>query len=622
MYTFVFVHAPEQPRTEADLRAYARTLRQTMPALGLDLTADCAALTDCNCGWFLLQPDGTALPSLVSQAVEETHAVIAYGQVEGAPAAAHAVLDAWRRGGAQAVRELEGVFGAVVVDRREGAVTLISDAVGQRSLYYHAGGGALIVSPHDLALLSTGDCPARFDLTSAAGIAAAGWSFGGRSLLKEVSYCHPAGFVQRRDGRITWVSTPVLEPASRIEKGDRKAIALQFERMFERLRNSAKTFAGDAPTVYTDLTGGFDSRAVLALLLSAVAPSRIQAVCSGDSESPDVRIAASVAGRYGIPLERQVPELVSTDAYLSNTDLRAFAMNGATNSKRSIGPAPRFENETRPHAWGGAGEMYRRSYYHAFPKRLPLTHQEALDILKKKSRIEMLSRQRPELARSVAARFNQSVDNCASVSPDGYDIMDLFMLYERTAVWGAMSKRFDWLNRGLWCPYLSPQLVRDAYRMPSPLGDHTPIHEVLLRRYMPRAFWTPINGKTLAPLKWWARTMPLFHYVDRACHGLIMRVQPAYRGGRNTDQIRGDYFAGMLSGVLRETLTEADSLTIELFGREGIERLLEEHVSGRQNHTHTLGNLMTVERWRLMAQAMARQASIESPQIVPIHEPV
>ncbi len=618
MYAFVFVQDSDHPRTQADLRVYARTLRHVMPMLGLDLAAHCTVLPDCNCGWFRIEPTSTNLASLVSEAVEETYAAIVYGQVEGFGSAAHAVLDAWHHGGTMAVRNLEGSFGAVIIDRRDHTVTLISDVVGQRSLHYYTAGRTLVASPHDLALLSTGDCPADFDLTTAACIAAMDLSPRGKSMLRDAAFCHPSGFVRWQHGRITQMADPVLKPAHRIESGDKKATTDHLDRMIERLRTRTRLFVGEEQAVYTDLTGGFDSRAVLALLLSAADPSRIKAVCNGEATSLDAQIAARVARRYGGSFEARMPALPTPEVYLLNTDAMAFAMSGATNSKRAVAQALQFEHEIRPHAWGGGGETYRGPRYGPPGTHPALTRDDALTRLKGKTRIEKLPWQDAGLPGAMGERFDQSVDAYAAFSSNGYDIIDLFKLYERETVWGCLSKRFNWTNRGLWNPYMSPQLVRDAFRMPVPIRDHATIHEALLQRYMPGGYWMLVNGNTLAPFNRWARTMPLFRHVNRAFHGLHRRAQPLLKRGqvegRHIEQIRADAFSGTLSGILREVLTEQGSLTLDLFGREGIGQLLEEHISGRQNHTQTLGCLVTVERWRVMAQETAHRAAASTMQ--------
>ena len=75
------------------------------------------------------------------------------------------------------------------------------------------------------------------------------------------------------------------------------------------------------------------------------------------------------------------------------------------------------------------------------------------------------------------------------------------------------------------------------------------------------------------------------------------------------DQLVHDFLAGPLMETVRGIVMSDDSFALEIFGRQGVESLLNEHKSRRKNHTEVLGLLVAMERWRAMAQGVARDAS-------------
>jgi hypothetical protein len=51
------------------------------------------------------------------------------------------------------------------------------------------------------------------------------------------------------------------------------------------------------------------------------------------------------------------------------------------------------------------------------------------------------------------------------------------------------------------------------------------------------------------------------------------------------------------------------SFAQEIFGKLGVELLLNEHKSRKKNHVGVLGLLVSMERWRGMVQGVVREAA-------------
>jgi len=186
-----------------------------------------------NCGWFWIRSNDMQHAQEISEAVEEQYAVCAYGDVfSSAPAsAAKLILNAWAEGGVAKVLELNGNFGAVVLNRIEGAVYLVSDLIGHRALRYWHDDSVFIVSPHDLALVATGLVPPHFDYESLTSIAEIGWSIRGKSLIRNINNEQGGDCVRWHRGNIQCSPCVYLNRGDRISPGDSKSVERNIDKL-------------------------------------------------------------------------------------------------------------------------------------------------------------------------------------------------------------------------------------------------------------------------------------------------------------------------------------------------------------------------------------------------------
>ena len=190
----------------------------------------------------------------------------------------------------------------------------------------------------------------------------------------------------------------------------------------------------------------------------------------------------------------------------------------------------------------------------------------------------------------------------------------MFYLYERFAVWGAAQARQTWKDPR-WSPFISPQLVRMAYMMPAPIGKYATIHHESLRRFTPRAYWVRANGQLLL-LEGGGDIKRLLKKIDNSYQRSLRGIQRAVNffrtpsKSKNMDQLAQDRLAGPLMETVRAILMSDDSFAMGIFGKHGVELLLNEQESRTKNRTATLGFLVSMERWRAMVQGVARDAGV------------
>jgi len=609
MFTFLFCANIRHVPVRKLLQSAADVTGQVMPALGLELKRSFAEFPELRGGWFWLAPEGEEPPSLIDGVADTDTAVLLFGELlmSRQRSSAQAVRSAYLSGGPEKVRQLEGCFSAVVVDRRAHKVLLLSDMMGRRSLRYVTSQQMLLVSPHDLPLAATDLVPLEFDLLSAASTAAVDHSLLGRPMLRDVRVFSPMEYVRWRQGRAATLYSPLLPLKGRISSADRAGLFRHRRHMVETIRANAEAALSGAEDVMADLTAGLDSRAVLAALLSVANGTKIRVFSGGGMHSLDVRVARTLARVHGLEISFSQPSSPSHEHFLEYCDLLAFNMNGDTNAKRALDPLPVYSPCPTLRPWGGGGEIFRGYLYpDGRPGRRPdLSLEQALDRLKRRELSRDLPLQEPSLAQGVEERLETAVGELRRLSTNGYDVLDMFYLFERFRVWGAIKARLPW-DRGYWSPFISPRLAQQAFRLPPPIGDHCRLHEELVRRYMPRGYWAPINWGAPLPLRPLEGRFPaVARYARRVLRRFCRNVR---EDGQGVEQLGAEGIIPLLADGLRDELLSEGSFAVRLFGRGSADLLLGQHISGEQNHLQVIGFLITMERWRKQVEK-ARELS-------------
>ncbi len=603
METFLFyLGPPDGPEAEPLLRRAADHLARVMPDAGVPLGTTVTLLDGLNGGWCRVEPSGESGLPVIDQHVDGEQAVLVFGDLTGVPGDRTARRIA--QAGVAAVPELDGSFGAVVVEPASGRVSLLTDCIGGRALRYVAGDECLAASPHDLTLLASGLVGVSLDLVSAASLAVSGWSLSGRSLLGGVDTSRPDERVGWQRGVLSREVVPLLDAGRRIEAGDTKRIRRQVEAMAEVAREGARAFASQWPQAGIQLTAGNDSRAAMAAILPSLDRSRTFVQTTGYPETPDVVTARRIAAHYGLEHRLTRPEAPSSDGFLQTVDLFAFSMNGDTNAKRAPQVNRAYAERTDALSWGGTGGIYRGIYYKSAADQ-PLGPEDALRRVRAKNFRRKLPFADPQVGEGLARRVAETVQHYARFSPDGHDVLDLYAAQEYFCVWDALKDRFTWTPTAFWTPFKDRRMLRLGFQLPAPISRHAPIHETLIRQSLPWAYWVRVNHESLLPLNRAPVARPLLKRLDARLRRLSSRINPAPTASAGHEQAQADMFAGPLAGLLHELLTRPDGLSAALLGRDAAARLAREHAEGTHDHAQVLGRLVTAERWLHLARAFA-----------------
>jgi len=590
-------------------RASASTTR-LRPNIGEVTRASVRMVQAIDGGYWCHGPDGDSLPSRISETSDDTAVVLCWGEVfeDGGTSAAVHVRDAWGLGGIEAVRLINGSFSAIVVDLTENTIHLLSDTVGKRTLRFAVAGDAIVVSPHDLPIVATGLIPVEWDHVSAASLLACGWSMGGHSLLKGIDVCSPHTVVSWHAGRVETAFKPLVAVGRRLHRRDRKQISAHLDRMIEYMKSSVSSHAGPSARVRCDLTAGFDSRALLAIVHDVVDPQRIELSTSETIDRLDARVASDIARRLQLDHTR----FVVNDAggsFVENCRLRAFMMNGSTNARRALGAYPHIDELAVPHYFGGGGEIHRGFYY---PRARLAYHTRCLSLDETVAHIERIvftdtSRTIVDQANvdPIKERLRVSLASLTGISDNPTDIADLFYLNEKYRHWGSYASRLTWKN---WMsPFELPAVIRLAFRLPSPIGAACGLHKKIIRTLLPDVYRIPVNGGMVIPLL--GDALP--RVAIRAGLSGTVRVGRALARvlGRKTGRIQqrqwsrqSDVIRGYLSAGLRDILVSGTSIGCEVIGKKRLEQIVDAQWGNSGQHLRTIGFLLTMEMFREMVE--------------------
>jgi hypothetical protein len=194
--------------------------------------------------------------------------------------------------GESVFRRCDGVFALAIYNAVTESVALVSDPFGYFSIFYGSRGGRVFIATSALAVAQqTRSDPSELGILC---FLRTGKVFGDMTLWQDVRRMRAATVLEFRHGAlresIYW--TPEIdESLSNLSLADSADVSLHRLQCFveRNLRREGK--------VWTDLTGGFDTRLLAMLLARSGIPFKANFV--GAPQHPDVKIARALAQQMG-----------------------------------------------------------------------------------------------------------------------------------------------------------------------------------------------------------------------------------------------------------------------------------------------------------------------------------
>jgi hypothetical protein len=189
--------------------------------------------------------------------------------------------------------ELEGFFVIVIGDETHNELVLITDLVGSCHAFLREFDGAIAISGSSLLLASL--APSSPDPIGIEQFLRNGIIYEDRTIYEGIRKLPPASVIRIADGRVRSVekywSAGQLRPCT-LTAGDAS------ERMWSAMSSAGKRIGKTFPNLVSDITGGYDSRLLLAGLLGCgLEPSTF---VSGRPDSPDVVLGKQISAHFGL----------------------------------------------------------------------------------------------------------------------------------------------------------------------------------------------------------------------------------------------------------------------------------------------------------------------------------
>ncbi len=482
---------------------------------------------------------------------------------------------------------LNGQFQGLLADRRNGTVTLFNDRYGLRRVYYYESNDAFYFAAEAKALLAVRPELRELDPRGMGELIACGCVLEDRTLFKSVfvlpwasSWVFRGGTLETKGqyfSRREWESQPVMGAAE------------YYREVRETFGNHLPRFFSSAERTGLSLTGGLDTRAILAWKKPELESLPCYTFGGSYQESRDVRIARRVAEMcdqthqvigVGDDFLARFPRYAERSVYL--TDGCAGVQHAAdlyvNQAARKIAPIRMTGNY-------GDQVLLRKTVFRPV-----------------QTNAELLS---PEFLPHVWAS-RKTYSRCM----------------QGHALTVATTRQTSWFFHSLLAlelsqvsmrtPYIDNDLIGTLYRAPGPM------HHVNDLRVRLIADGCPKLGKLRTDLGFAGGGGRVVKEASRILHRFTMRAEYAFEfgdprwltrldrsllGRRLERQFMGihkfahysRWYRESLAPYVRELLLDSRTLSRPYLQRAAVERIVKEHVSGAANHTAAIHHLLSLE---------------------------
>lgn len=482
---------------------------------------------------------------------------------------------------------LNGWFSGVLLDLREGKVVLFNDRYGLKRVYYHEEAEAFYFASEAKSLLKVLPRLRRLDLASLGEFFSCGCTLQNRSLFAGVSLL-PGG------SKWVFANGQAVKKAGyfRPEQWERQP-ALDDREYGEQLRDTfariLPRYFGGRQAVGVSLTGGVDSRLIMAWRQRGAGALPCYTFGGSYRDCVDVKVARQVAKICGqshhvIPVGREFlvefPKLAERTVFLTDG---AMDVSGSPDLYVN-----RIAREIAPvRITGNYGGEVLRSLV-AF-KPMPVDRA------------------------AFQPEFRTSVDLAAQTYAQELNPRRLSFVVWKQVPWHHYSRlSLEQTQLTLRSPYLDNELVSLVFRAPPGLAASNELSLRLIAAgdpelsrigtdrgvvYQPRPVVARLRHlcQEFTFKAEYAYDYGMPHWlvkIDSACSAL--HFEKLFLGRHKFYHFR-IWYRDALAGYLKDVLLDPRTLARPYLSGASVERIVNRHTSGRENHTYALHRILTSE---------------------------
>lgn len=517
------------------------------------------------------------------------------------------ILHAYEQWGENCVRKLRGMFAFAIYDRRDDSLLLVRDRLGKKPLHYAEHEGRLLFASEIKSLLAINPGLADIDSDALLQYFYFGYIPDPATAFKSIKKLPPGHLLRYRNGTVQvrqyWDVPSADRPATAV--GEEEYIA-ELER---RLAEAVKIRLISEVPLGALLSGGVDSSLVVGLMARASSrPVKTFSAAFSNEQFDESKYAQLVAKAFGTDHHELVvePNLWDTTTKLSAHVEEPFAdssllptyyismlarqhvtvaLSGDGGDEVFAGYDRYQEHQQRaqrfPFLAGPLGRLYRT---HIFPKLPSGTYGRNLiynyslpeyeRYLDSVTFLPVVERERP--------LFSCNYLNWAETRPEA---LDIFRAHLKRSPYPDKLRTLQYLDMKTYLPgdilaKVDRMSMAASLEMRSPLLDHEIVE------------WAGIlpndlkicNGQTKYILK-------------KVAERIGVPRDVLYRPKQGFSLPLPQWMRSELKNDIVQILTEAKTIQRGYFNPRTLSVVIDEHVSGRRNHSGMLWQLLMLELW-------------------------
>jgi asparagine synthase (glutamine-hydrolysing) len=592
------VIAPQRGRSEAGARELARLAERMGGAIGVgsDGRARLVAIAELGVWAGRIGPStdqGTPAPTRSSSRV-----VLLAGNDTAAEVAVV--------GSASPIAAVDCGAAGVIIDPVAGFCSVFTDRYGKERIFVHTDGGATFFASEAKAILAVAPRTRAFDPSGLAEMLACGCTLGARSLFREIDVLEP-GSLFSVEASGAWRRRRYFTP-DRLENLEPMSSREFLEGFGDRLRAAVNRCVSDGPRFGVSLTGGLDSRMIMASLDAP--PRTVPCYTFGSMyrDTGDVRVARRVAATCG--QSHTVIEL--GEEFLTN--VRMYSERAVYISDGYLGLS-------------GAAELYVNQIARGLaPARM--TGNWGGELMRGVRAFKYVPPNGDFVVPEMIVRMRESADRFRPASSHPISAA----LFQQLPYQGYGRHAIERSQLVMRTPFLADEVVEWLYRAPADVrACRAAAESVIARRPELLAIPTDLGllgtGPTVARHAWRKALIKAEYLTSHGAPDWLAAlsarlprslVETRFLGVDKFQHFRF-WLRGRLADFVRETLADLERSKVgAVVDTRRVKEMVEDHVAGRANYTDELDKVLTM----VTAERQLLKPADEPADRVKIPEPV
>ena len=509
--------------------------------------------------------------------------------------------------GEDCVSRLRGMFAFAVWDEKKRTLLLGRDRIGKKPLLYHHSGGTFCFASEFTSILASGLIDKEVDLKALNYYMTFGYVPAPLSIYKGVFKLPPAHILVLKDGDIRLKRYWQLDYSPKIRISEQEASG----EVLRRLEEAVKIRLYSDVPLGAFLSGGIDSSAVVGLM-SKVSGSKVKTFSIGFEESDysELKYARAVAERFGTEHHELIvkpnaveiiPLLVERygEPYADSSCIPTYYV--ARETKRFVTVA--LNGDGGDESFGGY-ERYQAMMVSENLQKLPGYLRRIAcgfsgilpDSVDQKDTLRRIKRFFGSAGLPRAERYLRWVGILGEIRPDDLYSEEFLKAAKQADPLPLIGRYLDGPNKpdlldslllADTSTYLPDDLLVkvDIASMANSLEARSPFLDHELMEFAAKL-----------PSDFKVRGFTKKYILRKAVKGLLTEKNIS-RKKMGFGVPVGQWFRGELKGFLRETVLSGESLKRGYFRPDAVNRIVEDHISGKKDYTFQLWSLLMLELW-------------------------